>query len=85
MGIVNGLVTFGSSVVTISLTFAMPAMLSHLSIRQTFFVLSGLVALLVICPLTWKPVFHKGGAATGASQAALSTLSIEVSEKLSHA
>ncbi|GFS13851.1 monocarboxylate transporter 10 [Elysia marginata] len=78
MGIVNGLVTFGSSVVTISLTFAMPAMLKYLSIRETFFVLSGLVSLLVICPLTWKPIFLTGPAATGASQAALSTMSMEV-------
>ncbi|RUS74853.1 hypothetical protein EGW08_017377 [Elysia chlorotica] len=78
MGLVNGLVTFGSSLVTMSLSFAFPAMLSHLSIRETFFVLSGLVFLLVLCPLTWKPIFVKGGAATGASQAALSTMSMEV-------
>lgn len=79
MGLVNGLVTFGSSLVTISLTFAMPAMLSHLSIRETFFVLSALVSLLVVCPLTWKPILHTGSSTSaGASQAALSTMSMEV-------
>ncbi|GFO48614.1 monocarboxylate transporter 10 [Plakobranchus ocellatus] len=78
LGIVNGLVTFGSSGVTIMMTMVLPEMLSALSIRKTFFVLSGLVSLLVFCPLTWKPIFHRAGAATGASQAALSTMSIDM-------
>ncbi|KAH9525015.1 hypothetical protein Btru_000111 [Bulinus truncatus] len=76
MGLVNGLVTFGSSVFTIALVFALPKLLDTIGLKFTLLSLSGLAALLIPYSLTWRPIFTREN--LGLSQAALSTMSIEM-------
>ncbi|XP_062615581.1 monocarboxylate transporter 10-like [Saccostrea cucullata] len=60
MGIVNGIVTFGSSVYTIVLSVILPIVLESFGIKYTFLFLGGLYCILLPCSLTWKPLFHTG-------------------------
>lgn len=76
MGLVNGLVTFGSSVFTIGLVMGLPVILKAIGLRYTLIFLSCLSLLLVPYALTWKPIFTREN--LGLSQAALSTMSIEM-------
>ncbi|XP_056015734.1 monocarboxylate transporter 10-like isoform X4 [Ostrea edulis] len=58
LGIVNGIVTFGSSLSTIILSIVLPIVLDSLGIKYVFLILGGLYCLLLLCSLTWKPLFH---------------------------
>ncbi|CAL4238343.1 unnamed protein product, partial [Meganyctiphanes norvegica] len=55
IGIVNGLVTAGSSLFTIVLPFILPSLLD-ISLELTFQVLSGMTALLMVCSLIFNPL-----------------------------
>ena len=59
MGLVNGIVSFGSSIFTIALTRILPFLLRSFGIKYTFLFLSGLHAVLILFSLSWKPLFHK--------------------------
>ncbi|XP_061193499.1 monocarboxylate transporter 10-like [Saccostrea echinata] len=59
MGIVNGIVTFGSSVYTIVLSIVLPIVLKSFGIKYTFLFLGGLYCILLPCSLTWKPLFQR--------------------------
>lgn len=56
LGLVNGLVTAGSSVFTITLPFFLDAILDNVGLEATLQVLSGIMALLMICAVTYVPV-----------------------------
>ncbi|XP_062615592.1 monocarboxylate transporter 10-like [Saccostrea cucullata] len=73
MGIVNGIVAFGSSIYTIILSIVLPIVLESLGIKYTFMILGGLYCMLLLCTLTWKPLFHRE---TNLPELALSTESI---------
>lgn len=72
MGLVNGLVSFGSALFTIALSLGLPKMLEVLQIRYTFLLLAGCYFILIIGALTWKPLFKKDNLAA----MALSTESV---------
>ncbi|XP_061193368.1 monocarboxylate transporter 10-like [Saccostrea echinata] len=59
MGIVNGVVSLGSSIYTVSLSIVLPIVLESLSIKYTFIILGGLYCMLLLCTLTWKPFFQR--------------------------
>lgn len=59
MGLVNGIVSFGSSIFTIALTRILPYLLSAIEIKYCFLFLSGLHFMLIIFSLSWKPLFQK--------------------------
>lgn len=59
MGLVNGIVSFGSSVFTIALTRILPYLLSVLEIKYCFLFLAGLHFMIIIFSLSWKPLFKK--------------------------
>ncbi|KAK3585567.1 hypothetical protein CHS0354_022977, partial [Potamilus streckersoni] len=59
MGLVNGIVSFGSSIFTIALTRVLPILLETVDIKYTFICLSGLYFLLILFSLTWKPLFTR--------------------------
>lgn len=75
MGLVNGIVTFGSSVFTMGLSLGLPHLLDAVGLRYTLICLAGLCALLVPYALTWKPLITHD---VGPAESALSTLSMEV-------
>ena len=57
LGLVNGIVSFGSAVFTIVLPPVISYSLDRLELRWTMRMLSILYALLFLCALTWKPQF----------------------------
>lgn len=57
MGLVNGIVAFGSSIFTIILTQVLPRLLTKLDIKYCFLFLSGLHFMLIIFTISWKPLF----------------------------
>lgn len=57
IGLVNGIVSFGSSIFTIGLTQVLPRLLSTLDIKYCFLFLAGLHFMLIIFTLSWKPLF----------------------------
>jgi len=57
MGLVNGIVSFGSSIFTIALTRILPMLLSKIDIKYCFLFLAGLHFMLIIFSLSWKPLF----------------------------
>ncbi|KAI8520349.1 hypothetical protein Bbelb_001030 [Branchiostoma belcheri] len=59
MGLVNGLVTFGSSLFTMVLPIVLKFMLRKIGLFPTFRVLSGLVATLVLCGCVYTPLIEK--------------------------
>ena len=59
MGLVNGIVSFGSSLFTIALTRILPLLLRTVGIKYTFLFLSGLHAVSIFLSFTWKPILHK--------------------------
>ena len=59
MGLVNGIVAFGSSLYTIILSIALPYMLISIKIKYTFIVLAVMYLLLAFCTLTWIPQIPK--------------------------
>ena len=59
MGLVNGIVAFGSSLFTMALTRILPYLLSTIGIKYCFLFLAGLQCLLIVFALSWKPVFKK--------------------------
>ncbi|XP_045197164.2 monocarboxylate transporter 10-like isoform X2 [Mercenaria mercenaria] len=59
MGLVNGIVSFGSSLFTIALTRILPYLLSAVDIKYCFIFLAGLHFMLIIFTLSWKPLFIK--------------------------
>ncbi|XP_059166367.1 monocarboxylate transporter 10-like [Physella acuta] len=76
MGLVNGLVTFGSSAVTIALVLGLPHLLDKIGLKYTLVFMSCLAFLLNLYAFTWKPIFTREN--LGLSQVALSTMSIEM-------
>lgn len=58
LGLVNGIVTFGSSVLTIIYSLVLPFLLGAIGLKYTLVCLSGLMFLLMPCALTWKPRFR---------------------------
>ncbi|XP_033741270.1 monocarboxylate transporter 10-like [Pecten maximus] len=72
MGVVNGMVAFGSALFTIALSLGLPKMLEVLKIRYTFLVLAGCYFILIIGAFTWKPLIKKDNLAA----MALSTESV---------
>lgn len=72
MGLVNGMVAFGSALFTIALSLGLPKMLEVLKIRYTFLVLAGCYFILIIGAFTWKPLIKKDNLAS----MALSTESV---------
>ena len=67
LGIVNGIVSFGSAVFTIVLPPVVDRCLNDLGLRWTMRLLSILYAMLILCALTWKPQFGtKPGKQSGA-------------------
>ena len=73
MGLVNGLVSFGSAISTIALSFAFPRLLESIKIKYTFIFLAGLEFLVALGSLTFKPMITKK---TNLAHAALSTESV---------
>ena len=59
MGLVNGIVTFGSAVFTIVLSLVLPRLLAAVGLRYTLIMLGSLSSLLVVCAMTWRPVLRK--------------------------
>ncbi|XP_078698290.1 monocarboxylate transporter 10-like [Branchiostoma floridae x Branchiostoma belcheri] len=59
MGLVNGLVTFGSSLFTMVLPIVLKFMLRKIGLFPTFRILSGLVATLVLCGCVYTPLIEK--------------------------
>nr|KAG5696798.1 hypothetical protein BaRGS_012821 [Batillaria attramentaria] len=59
IGLVNGLVTFGSAVFTICYSLALPELLKAIGLQYTLLCLAGLIFLLMPYSLTWKPLFHR--------------------------
>ncbi|XP_035664238.1 monocarboxylate transporter 10-like [Branchiostoma floridae] len=59
MGLVNGLVTFGSSLFTMVLPILLRFMLRELGLFPTFRALSGLVGTLVLCACAYAPLLEK--------------------------
>ncbi|XP_052808746.1 monocarboxylate transporter 10-like isoform X2 [Mya arenaria] len=59
MGLVNGIVAFGSSLFTIALTRILPLLLSTIGIKYCFIFLAGLHFMLIIFSLSWKPLFRR--------------------------
>ncbi|CAG2213556.1 SLC16A10 [Mytilus edulis] len=59
MGLVNGIVAFGSSLFSIILSIALPYLLKGIQVKYTFIVLAGMYLILVFCTLTWKPLIPK--------------------------
>ena len=57
LGLVNGIVAFGSSLFTIILSSILPILLSNLDIKYCFFFLACLHAMLIVATLSWKPLF----------------------------
>lgn len=57
LGIVNGVVSFGSAVFTIVLPLLMKECLKTYGVQWTMRILSALYALLILCALTWKPQY----------------------------
>lgn len=55
MGLVNGLVTFGSAVFTIGYSLVLPILLKEIGLKHTLLCLSGMIFLLIPYSLTWKP------------------------------
>ncbi|KAH3726081.1 monocarboxylate transporter 10-like [Dreissena polymorpha] len=58
MGLVNGIVAFGSSLFTICLTRILPLLLESIGIKYCFLFLSGLHCMLILFTLTWKPMYQ---------------------------
>jgi len=58
LGVVNGIVTAGSSVFTIALPFLLDTILNDIGLAATFQVLAGTMALLMICALSYVPVLR---------------------------
>ncbi|XP_076466184.1 monocarboxylate transporter 10-like [Babylonia areolata] len=56
MGLVNGLVTFGSAAITIVYSLVLPILLEKVDLKYTLLCLSGMVFLLMPYSLTWKPL-----------------------------
>ncbi|XP_041350993.1 monocarboxylate transporter 10-like [Gigantopelta aegis] len=73
MGLVNGIVTFGSAVFTIVLSLVLPRLLASVGLRYTLIMLGALNSLLVVCALTWKPLLRRQ---SSLARLALSTESI---------
>ncbi|XP_078619640.1 monocarboxylate transporter 10-like [Branchiostoma floridae x Branchiostoma japonicum] len=59
MGLVNGLVTFGSSLFTMVLPILLRFMLRELGLFPTFRALSGLVGTLVLCGCAYAPLLER--------------------------
>ncbi|XP_076466147.1 monocarboxylate transporter 10-like [Babylonia areolata] len=56
MGLVNGMVTFGSAAFTIGYSLVLPVLLEKVDLKYTLLCLSGMVFLLMPYSLTWKPL-----------------------------
>ena len=56
IGLVNGLVTFGSAVFTITYSLVLPILLKAVGLQYTLLCLSGMTCLLMPYALTWKPL-----------------------------
>ena len=56
MGIVNGFVAAGSSIFTIVMPHILQALLKSVGLQNTFFFLAGLMILLIISALSFKPL-----------------------------
>ena len=56
LGIVNGIVAFGSSVSTMALPFILQRLLDSFGLQVTMRIMSGLLASQAVCALTWKPL-----------------------------
>lgn len=59
MGLVNGLVTFGSAVFTIVYSLVLPELLKTIGLKYSLLCLAGLIFLLMPYSLTWKPRFQQ--------------------------
>ena len=59
MGLVNGIVSFGSSIFTICLTQILPRLLKELDIKYCFLFLASLHFMLILFTLSWKPLYKK--------------------------
>ena len=58
IGLVNGLVTFGSAVFTITYSLVLPALLARIGLQYTMLCLSGVISLLMPFSLTWRPLIR---------------------------
>ncbi len=58
LGVVNGLVSFGSAVFTIVFPFLLKETLQSIGLQNTMRMLAGFLSLLMIGSLTWKPLFN---------------------------
>ena len=56
MGIVNGIVTAGSSIFTIGLSFVNQYILEHHGLEPCLQLLASLTALLIVCSVTFTPL-----------------------------
>ena len=59
MGLVNGLVTFGSSLFTVAFMWGLPKLFKLVGLHYTLVFLSGINVLLVLYAMTWKPIFTR--------------------------
>lgn len=66
LGLVNGLCTAGSSVFTILLPFFLDAVLPLLGLATTLQILAGMMALLVVCAVSYVPLLPPAPAASAA-------------------
>ena len=58
IGLVNGLVTFGSAVFSIAYSLVLPILLREVGLKYTLLCLSGMICLLMPYALTWKPLIR---------------------------
>ena len=59
IGLVNGLVTFGSAVFTITYSLVLPLLLKEIGLKNSLLCLSGMVFMLIPYSLTWKPLIKR--------------------------
>ncbi|KAI0224011.1 Monocarboxylate transporter 10 [Lamellibrachia satsuma] len=57
LGVVNGIVVFGSAVSTMILPFVLQRLLVNIGLQRTMRIMSGLLASQAVCALTWKPLY----------------------------
>jgi len=57
-GIINGIVTSGSAVFTLSMYYLLEFLMDEVGLAMCFRILSGMMALAMLCALTFKPVLN---------------------------
>ncbi|XP_049844594.1 monocarboxylate transporter 10 isoform X1 [Schistocerca gregaria] len=81
MGIVNGFVTAGSSVFTIVMPFVIEGLLTAVSMESCMQFLAGLMALMMLCAVLFKPVKPASDASNDVKTGFKSLLNVDIWKK----